>query len=224
VVRAVALDLDDTLWPFGPVARRIQAALEGWLAEHAPATAAMFDRVAAQQAVEDVRRDRADLAHDMGAVRREALRTMLAAAGDDPALVEDAFAVVFEARQQVELHPDAAPALDRLAGRLPLVAVTNGNADLRRTGVDRWFAGGVVSVMEHGAAKPDPAIFHAACARLGLPPAEVLHAGDDLLRDVHGALGAGLQAAWVHRDLDGEAPPEALPVRDLLALADAVGC
>ena len=36
---AITLDLDDTVWPIAPVIARAEAALDGWLREHAPATA-----------------------------------------------------------------------------------------------------------------------------------------------------------------------------------------
>ncbi|HEX5926192.1 MAG TPA: HAD-IA family hydrolase [Baekduia sp.] len=221
-VRAITLDLDDTLWPFAPVAQRIQAALEGWMAEHAPAASLAFDPTAVREALDTVRRERPDIAHDLGACRREALCRMLSAAGENPALADDAFAVIYEARQQVDHYEDVGPALDRLSAHVPLLALTNGNADLQRTGVAHWFVG-CVSAGDTGVGKPDARIFLAACERLSLPPADVLHVGDDLALDVDGALRAGMQAAWVHRDLEGDAPVEALHVRDLLALADALG-
>jgi 2-haloalkanoic acid dehalogenase type II len=221
-VRALTFDLDDTLWPFAPVAERMGAVMEAWLAEHAPATKARFDRESAIAMSETVRRERPDLANDVGAMRRETLRRMLSAAGDDPERAEEAFAVVYDARQQVELYPDVAPALDRLAARVPLVAVTNGNADIERCGVARWFSG-YLAAAEFGVGKPDPRIFHAACRDLGLPPEDVLHVGDHLEADVRGALAAGLGAAWLHREIEGDAPPEALRLPDLLALADALG-
>jgi putative hydrolase of the HAD superfamily len=220
-IRAITLDLDDTLWPFAPVAIRIQAALEGWLSEFAPMTAARFDPAAAHDALMAVRRERPHLEHRPADLRREALRRMLDVAGEDPELADAALAVVMQARQQVDLYPDVAPALDRLAARFPLVAVTNGNADLEHTGVARWFTD-VVYAADVGVGKPDRRVFDLACERLGLPPEEVLHAGDDLVLDVGGALAAGLQAAWVHRDLAGEAPDGALRFLDMRALADAL--
>ena len=59
-------------------------------------------------------------------------------------------------------------------------------------------------------------------------PHEVLHIGDDLALDVHGALAAGLQAAWVVRP---DIHPDPVPapagthhvVEDLLTLADRLG-
>jgi putative hydrolase of the HAD superfamily len=220
-VRAITLDLDDTLWPFAPVAERIKAALEGWVAEHAPGATSTFDPDAASAVLVAVRRERPDIAHDLGACRREALCRMLGAAGEDPTLAADAFAVIYEARQQVDHYRDVGPALDRLSARVPLLALTNGNADLQRTGVARWFVG-CVSPVDVGVEKPDARIFLAACERLALAPRDVLHVGDHLELDVAGALRAGMQAAWVHRDLDGDCPPGALRARDLLELADAL--
>ena len=220
-VRAVTLDLDDTVWPFAPVAAGIDAALDAFLTEHAPQTAARYEDVVVAEAVAAVRAERDDLAHDLGGMRRAVLRRLLEAAGEDPALAEPAFEVVFAARQRVTLYPDAADALDRMAARVPLLAVTNGNADIQQTGVARWFTA-CVAAHDVGVGKPHPRVFEVACTQLGEDPADVLHAGDDLHTDVGGALAAGLQAAWVQRDLAGEAPDGAHRVRDLAALADLV--
>jgi putative hydrolase of the HAD superfamily len=70
-----------------------------------------------------------------------------------------------------------------------------------------------------GSAKPDPAIFRAALARLGVAPADALHVGDDPLDDVAGARGAGLRAALVDRRGRAPAVPAGVPV---LASLDAV--
>jgi HAD superfamily hydrolase (TIGR01549 family) len=221
-LRALTLDLDDTLWPVWPTIERAEAALLAWLARHAPRTAARFDREAARALRESVSRERPELAHDLSALRREAIARMLAAGGDDAGLAEPAFEVFFAERQRVEFYPDALPALRRLAARWPLLALSNGNADIGRIGLAPWFVGSL-GAREAGVGKPDARIFSAACTRLGVAPHEVLHIGDDLHLDVHGALGAGLHAAWIRR---GPAAPGAAPCwhgPDLAALADALG-
>ncbi|MEZ5365934.1 MAG: TIGR01458 family HAD-type hydrolase [Bryobacterales bacterium] len=74
--------------------------------------------------------------------------------------------------------------------------------------------------------KPARAFFHAAAAKLGLPPEDLLMIGDDVRGDVGGAQQAGLQAALVRTgkfresDLDGDVRPEA--VIDRLANAPAL--
>ena len=220
-IRAITLDLDDTLWPFGPVAVRIEQALRTWMAEHAPGAAIRFDPQAAQEEMARLRAERPELAHDLLAIRRESLRRLLGLSGDDPELADAAIAVIAKARQQVDLYPEVTQALTRLSAQVPLLALTNGNADLARTGVAPWFSG-VVSAFDAGIGKPDARIFHLACDRLRLPAAEVLHVGDSLELDVYGALAAGMQAAWIQRDQLGEPPPIALRYRDLTELAEAI--
>ena len=52
---------------------------------------------------------------------------------------------------------------------------------------------------EIGLAKPDPAVFQAACDALKCEPAETVMVGDSILSDVTGAQNAGLQARWLKR-------------------------
>ncbi len=55
-----------------------------------------------------------------------------------------------------------------------------------------------ISALE-GIAKPDPELFELTAARLGLPPKDVLHAGDDVRDDKQGALAAGMTALHLDR-------------------------
>lgn len=223
---ALTLDLDDTLWPIWPTIERAERVLWEWLARHAPATAAQHDARSLRGVRQAVEAEHPARVHDLTWLRRESIRRVLAASGDDPALADPAFEVFFAARQQVTLFGDALPALERLAARWPLVAVSNGNADLARIGLARYFRG-AFSAREFTAGKPEPMIFQAACRHLGADPARVLHVGDDARLDVDGALGAGLRAAWVRRPGQlAQAEPSGQPhhqVADLLTLAAALG-
>lgn len=230
-LRALSLDLDDTLWPVWPAIRQAEARLQQWLQAFAPATHAAHDRAAMQALRLAVAQDRPDWAHDLSALRQESIRRALLAAGDDPALAGPAFEVFFEARHQVTLFDDVLPALTRLAARYPLLALSNGNAQVQRVpGLGRFFSA-ALSARDLGLAKPAPEVFMAVCARAGCAPHEVLHIGDDAVMDVDGALTAGLQAAWVQRPELADGAPAARPagrpqheVADLLALVDRLGC
>ena len=198
-VQAISLDLDDTLWPIWPTIERAERVLHAWLQQNAPRTAALYAHPEALREIRNRMADlRPDLKHDLSAMRRESIRLALQRAGEDPQLAEAAIDAFFAARQQVQLFADAAPALEVLAGRFPLVSLSNGNADLQRVGLGRYFRA-AVSAREFGIGKPDARIFHAAAAAVDVPPESVLHVGDDALLDVVGALGAGMQAAWVNR-------------------------
>lgn len=197
-VRAITLDLDDTLWPFAPIGARIDRVLHEWMLEHSPATAAMYPMAAMRELRERSFRDNPHLHHDLSALRRLTLREALEASGAGLDLLEPAYEAFYAARNQVECYPDAIDALARIAARVPVAAVSNGNADLERIGLMSHFAFQLGS-REHGAAKPEASIFHAACVRLGHGHGEVLHVGDHPEMDVAGAARAGLRSCWINR-------------------------
>jgi putative hydrolase of the HAD superfamily len=220
-IQAISLDLDDTLWPIWPTIERAEALLHAWLATHAPATATLHADAQALRAIrEAVGRERTDLRHDLAGLRRESIRRALVQAGDDPTLAGAAFEVFFEARNQVTLFADCLPGLEALASRWPLATLTNGNADIDRIGLGRFFRI-QVSARSADVSKPDSRIFHAAARSLGVPPESVLHVGDDATLDVLGAQDAGMQAVWVNREEalwphEGRSPDlECLGLREL---------
>ena len=57
-IKAITLDLDDTLWPIWPTIGRAELALSAWLQQHAPSTASVFSDPKARLAVrEEVQSD-----------------------------------------------------------------------------------------------------------------------------------------------------------------------
>jgi putative hydrolase of the HAD superfamily len=196
--RAITLDLDDTLWAVAPTLVEAERVLGGWLAEHTPATAARLDAEVRAAIRRRLVAEHPGRAHDMSWLRRESLRHAMTEFGDDPRLADDAFEVFLAARQRVTFFDDVLPVLERWAGRYRLVAVTNGNADVERVGLGRYFSA-AVNAHVFGCAKPDPRLFHEACRLAGVEPEATLHIGDDPELDVVAARRAGLQAAWLRR-------------------------
>ena len=198
-IKAITLDLDDTLWPIWPTIQRAEQALSAWLAERAPGAAAVFaDKEARLALREHVVQSRPELGHDLSAIRRESIRTALHRSQEDTSLAEPAFEVFFAERMRVEFFDDVLPALTALSARFPLIAVSNGNAHVARVGLGQFFSHSL-SASDFGIAKPDVRIFHAAASAVGVSPAHVLHVGDDAALDVLGALDAGMQTVWVNR-------------------------
>ncbi len=199
LIKAITLDLDDTLWPVWPAIARAEQALLDWLARHAPQTAALQAQPAARHEIrEHVNGLHPELKHNLSALRLKSIRLALSRSGDDPDLAEAAFDIFFAARNQVTLFGDVQQSLAFLAGRFPLVALSNGNADIQRIGIGPYFKASL-SAQQFGVGKPDPRIFRAAATAAGVQPHEVLHVGDDAALDVLAALACGMQTVWVNR-------------------------
>jgi 2-haloalkanoic acid dehalogenase type II len=200
-IRTITVDLDDTLWEIHPVIRRAELRLYEWLGEHYPKVTEMFTAEDMRSLRNEVVREHADRAHDLTMLRRTVLTRAATSAGYEAFQVDEAFAVFDEVRNDVEMFPEARPALLRLRERFAVIAVTNGNANLERIGIADLFDGHINAAMA-GAAKPDRPIFEAAVRAGGAHPAETLHVGDHPLYDVQGASEAGLRTVWVNRNGD----------------------
>lgn len=210
-IRTITIDLDDTLWPIGPVLQRAETRLYDWLAGHYPRITEMFSPESIQHVRNAVVAEHGDQLHDLAFLRRTVLGRMSAAAGYGNGVVDDAFAIFNEERNNVDVFPEVRPALTRLGRSFTLIALTNGNANLSKIGLRDMFDG-VISAATTGVAKPDRQIFHAAVRAGGAAAHQTLHVGDDPEHDVHGAHRAGLKAVWVNRH--GNQWPTELPAPD----------
>jgi len=197
-IRAITLDLDDTLWEIAPVIRRAEMMLWNWLGDHYP-------RITERWKPEDVVGLRKsmfeefpDKVHDFRFLRKTVLKRIAVSSGYSEDLVEPAFSVFDDARNQVQLYPEVLPELKWFAEHFVVIAITNGNANLHRIGIADLFDDIVTSVAV-GVAKPARPIFDAAIERAGVSPKETLHVGDHAESDVQGARDAGMRTVWVNR-------------------------
>lgn len=102
------------------------------------------------------------------------------------------------------LFDDVLPCLHLLrSAGLMLAAITNAPSAHQRSKlatvglIDTFDV--LVIAEEVGIAKPDPAIFHLACRRLGVRPRQAVHVGDRLDVDAVAAYQAGLSGVWLAR-------------------------
>ena len=225
VIRAVAFDLDNTLWDVDPVIARAEARWVDWLREHCP-------RITERLSLEELRASRLALAarephnaHDFTYLRIASLAQHARECGYDETISDEAFEIFIAERNQLDLFADVRPGLHRLRARYTLATLSNGNADLGRIGVADFFS---VSLNARGigAAKPDRRCFERLVQDLRLAPQEVMYVGDDPLLDVEAGRAAGLSTAWMNRT--GQAWPAAvrpadMNVRDCIELAAQLG-
>ncbi len=201
-VKAMTFDLDDTLYNNGPVIARATASLQDNLTRLYPATAAL---PAAHWATikRDLIKANPGLAYDMGRLRYESLYNALAAEklADDKrkAAAQSLFEAFYAARSDFTIDANIRQVLARLAKKIPLIAITNGNVDTDKTGLSEYFTATLHASISRPS-KPHRAMFDEAVTMLNLPPENVLHVGDNLEKDVLGAHRAGLQSAWYAAD------------------------
>ena len=179
-IRAVAFDLDDTLFDR---AAALESLLEKW-------TGTGIDP---RRAVE------------MNLLpRRELFAGLAELSSCDARAVECRFRTEFPAC--VRCDPGTVAVLDGLrAAGVPLGLLSNGSpgmqlAKLRACGAAPYFPprrrlfSGAIRIE-----KPDPRAFRLLADRLGVDAAEILFIGDDASRDIAGATAAGMSACQLHR-------------------------
>ena len=189
--RALVFDLDDTLYPERRFALSGFRAVAAHLAaQHGLSCPAAFER----------------LRREMSAGRRAMAFQTLAKEYDLPSQVVEELRHVYRAHKPALKLPAATRAVLREARKTWKVAVlTNGAPEIQRRKVAVLglapLVDAVVYAHEVGEGKPDPSVFHAACAAVDVAAGASVMTGDNPWCDVDGARRAGLRAIRIRRGI-----------------------
>jgi len=205
-IRLITFDLDDTLWESRPVLLNAERAMLGWLSEQRPRLLQRFSPEQLRLFKNQIAEQNPELLHRVSALRREALRLAQLEAGYSPQEAEvgaqEAFAVFYQARQQVSFYDSVIPTLLALQGHYRLGAITNGNADLQQIGLMHYFDFALCAE-DLGSRKPAPDLFQAALTRTGCQAEQAVHVGDHPIDDMEGAHACGFRTVWANfQDLE----------------------
>jgi len=181
-----------------PTIHRAEQVLYGWLQAHKPKITARYDTHQLRVKRKQLLQSQPELISDLSAARRVHLKQLADETGDNHKWVDTAFEVFYEARQKVTLYDDVIPVLSALKKDYKLVALTNGNAHISKTGLSEYFDF-QVSAADVQAAKPDPLMFLQAMQKAGVSHSQTLHVGDHPVHDIKGARNAGIEAVWLRR-------------------------
>ena len=201
IIRLITFDLDDTLWDARPALEAGEAAQRSYLSTRFPSLS--LD-IMSKETLSNVRQallnEQPELVHKISLFRETFIKRLLQSHGvsdiESTIAASDAFAAFISHRHEVSLFADAKSVLTYLRQRYQIGALTNGNADVRKTEIGKHFDF-AWRAEEFGVSKPHPAFFHAAFAQAGVTPEEVLHIGDCHHNDVDGAVAAGAKAIWL---------------------------
>lgn len=208
-IKAITFDLDDTLWPLEPVLREAEIKTYAWLSQHAKKLTASYSRDAIIRYRNQLFDHDPQYQNQISAVRHDTYQRLAIASGYSVRQAKEialqAFDVFLEYRQQVNYFDHVEATIEQLARDYLLGAVTNGNADLKKIAIGRYFTFSV-SAEQVNASKPAKKIFTAALTRANqiqgctAHASQFVHVGDDLEKDVLGASRAGFKSVWYRPD------------------------
>jgi 2-haloacid dehalogenase len=214
-------DADDTLFDYRRAeAAALRGAFEAVGVPFEPAWLPIYQRVNAQAwgALEAGRLSAARLRTQ----RFERLFSELGIALD-PSAFSDGY--LAQMAMQAQLVDGALETVTALRPRHRLAIITNGLADVQRPRLAR---SPLASAIEHlviseevGVAKPHPAFFDIALARLGRPDRrDVLVVGDSLNSDIAGGVASGIDTCWFNAEgrPRGDGPVATYEIRRLAEL------
>lgn len=217
-IKLVTFDLDNTLWENDAVIERAEQACYDFLQVHSAELAQHYSPRDLMALRQQLMTESPQLSAQVSKVRKMSMQRALETAGHErseiPQLVTQAFEVFFQARNQVSLFPHTIALLENLQRHYQLISITNGNSDLEKIGLAKYFACSL-SAEKVGASKPRPNLFHAALHRGNANPQETVHIGDHPEDDIFGAQQLGIRTIWFNpkkirwEDQSDKTPPTA---------------
>lgn len=226
MITVITFDLDDTLWDLRPVLLRAEQVTWDWLCERHPPLRRQFDVVRLRELKAQLVSRQPELANQISQQRilciEVALQQSACPAPRARELARLAFEVFLHARHEVAFFEDALAVLATLSRNHTLGALTNGNADVERLGLARYFDFALAG--EHfPAGKPAPHLFLAAMERTGATADQMVHVGDHIENDVRAAQRLGIPGIWVN--LQGQSwPGPDQPAGEIRKLAELPDC
>lgn len=200
-IKLLTFDLDHTLWAPEAALARAEAKMYQWLEQHHPQVTTLYSPEKFLTYRLQMAASKPQLAVQVSAMRIEVLRLICLEAGlqaeQASSAAKQAFAVFYHERSQLAFYPDALATVEQLAQRYKLIALTNGNADLKLIGIDHLFKA-YLNADIVGTAKPNPKMFTAALEIAQVSAEQCVHIGDCPNNDVLAAKNVGMKAIWVN--------------------------
>jgi len=207
VINLITLDLDNTLWDIEKTMVRAEKELRMHLKSVSEKAFDIYCSETTSEIRNRLLREQPGLRTNLTEFRKVLLSEIFFRAGNSiqnsKILASSAFNTFFEFRNKVVFFEGAIDVLKALSEKYKVYAVTNGNADVKLIGIDKYLSGAVSSA-EVGVSKPSLEIFEAVLNEAGEEAKSCIHVGDDYEDDIVGANNAGIASIWLdHRHQSG---------------------
>ena len=142
-IKAVSFDLDDTLWPLLPVILKAEKDTNEWLIDNYPGVEVLLKSKEVMKIRDDLISKKTDLVNQLSKLRELTLVELGIRSGysreESQVMARESFKIFFSGRNDVTLYEGTEQTLKNLKEKYVLGVITNGNADLKKIGINHYF-------------------------------------------------------------------------------------
>ena len=198
-IKLITFDLDDTFWDIKSTIINAEINSRKWIEDK-------IEKKIEWGTFDDFLKIRNELIkvdpsldYDLGLLRKKMIsyhtHKYFVNQQDLDEFLEEAYMFFLEERHKVEFFDDVIPVLEALSLKYQLGVLTNGNADIKKLGIDHLFDFSVSS-MDVKSNKPDQGHFVKAQELSQINFKDSHHVGDHPMNDIWGARELGINVMW----------------------------
>ena len=198
-IKLITFDLDDTFWDIKSTIINAEINSRKWIEDRIKKKIewGTFDDFL--EIRNELIKKNPSLDYDLGLLRKKMIayhtQKYFKNEKDLDEFIEEAYSFFLEERHKVEFFNDVITVLEKLSLNYKLGVLTNGNADIKKLGIDYMFDFSVSS-MDVKSNKPDQGHFIRAKELSQINFHNTLHVGDHPVNDVYGARELGINVMW----------------------------
>ena len=213
-IKLITFDLDDTFWDIKSTIINAELNSRKWIEDKIKKKIEWGTFEDFLEIRNELIKENPSLDYDLGLLRKKMIsyhtQKYFKNQKDLDEFIEEAYMFFLEERHKVEFFDGVIPVLEKLSLNYKLGVLTNGNADIKKLGIDYMFDFSVSS-MDVKSNKPDQGHFVKAKELSQINFHNTLHVGDHPVNDVYGARELGINVMWFNHnnlvwDID-ENPP-----------------
>ena len=201
-IKLITFDLDDTLWDNMPTITRAEIDTRKYIEERV-GKIEWGDLNDFLNLREELIKEDPSIAWDISKLRKEIFRKKLAHVKPQSLrdeIVEEAFEIFIAKRHEIKLFSGVKESLKNLSKKYILGVLTNGNADIYKFDIGKYFKFSISS-LEAKDSKPNRAHFDKALEEVkNIAFDEIIHIGDHQINDILFASKLGIESLWFNKN------------------------
>ena len=202
-IKVISFDLDDTLWPIMPTILNAEKVTNNWIKENYPGVGSLLGSKDIIQIRDNLLKKNTGLINQLSKLRELSFIELGLLAGyteeEAKRMASSSFKIFFSERNNIVLYEGVEECLKSLKKQYSLGVITNGNADLKKIGIDHYFDFNF-SASDLNASKPDPVMFEAVKEFTGYEGQQMCHVGDHPINGVKASYDCDMNPIWFNKE------------------------